>query len=166
MCQCWSSGFDATIKGLPVDGVLWSDSWDGYPLERKEMAAFLRDESIANVLSFTGDRHAHFAGLVPSYDQHGKPDKVVLVEFAGGDAASTSRLVDQEYNCRGDPELHKLVAFDGPKFGYRQKMMPALNAWLLFGAKAADKLAGPRATQSGDGSRKCEGESLPRLCGH
>lgn len=136
-----SFGFDTSFKGGSVDGVLWSDSWDGYPIERREMATYIHEESIPNVISVSGDRHAHFASLIPSYARDGKPGPAALVEFTGGDTASTSRLVDQDYYTKDNPALNKLVVFTGPKFGYKQKMMPALNAWFLFGSRAAEKLS-------------------------
>ena len=85
-------GFDTSIKGGSIDGILWSDSWDGYPVELKEITAFIRDENIANIVSLSGDRHAHFAGLVPSYDENNTAGKGVIAEFICGDTASTLRI--------------------------------------------------------------------------
>jgi len=130
-------GFDDSYQETgDVNRILWTDGWDGYPAERRELSSFVRDEKLNNVVSLTGDRHAHMAGVV--YDDFDKADPVsVIPEFAGGAVSAPNRLVIQKILLEHDPALEKLAWFDGDQFGYDQKIMPSLNAWLLGGAKAA-----------------------------
>jgi len=133
-------GFDTTFRenGIP-NGILWSDSWDGYPIERREILSFIRDQKVKNVVSLTGDRHAHFAGLV--YDDFDSSEpRAVIPELAGTSVSATCRLVIQHHVSKLDKQLNDLVQFYGPNFGFKQKMMPALNAWLLYGHGAARAL--------------------------
>jgi len=46
------------------DLVLSADTWDGYVTERNELMSYLLTNDIANVVSFSGDVHAHMAGVV------------------------------------------------------------------------------------------------------
>jgi alkaline phosphatase D len=133
-------GFDMRFREYGnIDDVWWHDTWDGYPIERRELMKFIREQSLTNVVSVAGDRHAHFAGLV--YDDFDGADPVgVLPEFVGSGVTSGPRMKNQRNTTRGTPELDSRVHFDGTKFGYDQAVMPALNAWLLFGADAAARL--------------------------
>ncbi len=133
-------GFDMRFRDHGnINDVWWHDTWDGYPLERRELMNFIKAQSLTNVVSMTGDRHAHFAGLV--YDDFDGPDpSAVLPEFVGSGVTSGPRMKNQRNTTRGTPELDSRVHFDGTKFGYDQVVMPTLNAWLLFGADAAARL--------------------------
>ena len=64
---------DATTAPLfPGDLVLSTDAWDGYASERRELMTFIKEQGICNVVSLSGDHHAHFAGLVyDDYDADG-----------------------------------------------------------------------------------------------
>jgi len=134
-------GFDMSFRdyGNP-DDLWWTDAWDGYPLERRELMTFIADEGIPNVVSLTGDRHAHFAGVVYDDFDNDSP-RAVLVEFAGSSICSGPRLKNQGNSTQSDPQLHARVQFDGSRFGYPRTIMPSLNAWLLFGAEAAARLS-------------------------
>ena len=133
-------GFDMRFRDHGnIDDVWWHDTWDGYPIERRELLNFIRDQALTNVVSVTGDRHAHFAGLV--YDDFDRQTPAgVLPEFVGSGVTSGPRLKNQRNTTRGTPELDSRVHFNGREFGYDQVVMPALNAWLLFGADAAARL--------------------------
>jgi len=105
-------------------------------VERRELTQFLTGSGIENVVSLTGDRHAHMAGrVVDDYDAE-DPNPVVP-EFAGGSTSAPSRLIIQNVLTQHDPELHELVTFDGDKFGLSQKISPSLNAWMVHGAATA-----------------------------
>ena len=130
-------GFDMSFRaGGRVDDVWWTDSWDGYPLERQELMEFVRDMQLTNVVSVTGDRHAHFAGVV--YDDFdGTSPRAVIPEFVGAGVSASCRLKALPRRARGDPDLEALIQFDGRQFGFNQGRMPALNAWLIYGAASA-----------------------------
>ena len=133
-------GFDMSFR--PHGGhndLWWTDTWDGYPIERRQLMAFIAEEGLSNLVSVAGDRHAHFAGVV--YDDFdAESPRAVLPEFVGSAISTGPRMKNQDNATRADPELNALVHFDGSQFGYERVMMPALNAWLLFGAEAAARL--------------------------
>ena len=116
-----------------MNRILWTDGWDGYPVERRELTEFVRDQGLTNVVCLTGDRHAHIAGYV--YDDFDSEDPVpVMTEFAGTGVSAPCRLVIQKVLMAHDPELAELTSF---QFSEGSKFQPALNAWMLHGYKAA-----------------------------
>ena len=134
-------GFDMSFRDYGnLDDLWWTDAWDGYPLERRELMTFIADEGITNVVSLTGDRHAHFAGVVYDDFDDDAPSAVVP-EFAGSSICSGPRVKNQGNSTQSDPQLHARVQFDGSRFGYPRTIMPSLNAWLLFGQEAAARLS-------------------------
>ena len=134
-------GFDMSFRDYGnLDDLWWTDAWDGYPLERRELMTFIAEEGITNVVSLTGDRHAHFAGVVHDDFDSDSP-RAVLAEFAGSSICSGPRLKNQGNSTRSDPQLDARVQFDGSRFGYPRAIMPSLNAWLLYGEEAAARLS-------------------------
>ena len=133
-------GFDDSFReGGQKNGILWTDGWDGYPVERSELCSVVRDEKINNVVSLTGDRHAHIAGMVYDDFDSDAPNSV-LPEFAGGAVSAVSRMNIQRELSAHDPDISKFVSFDGKAHGYDQAIMPSLNAWMLHGAGSANAL--------------------------
>ena len=130
-------GFDTRFREHGTNsGIFWTDSWDGYPIERSEIMHFIRDNRITNVVSLTGDRHAHFAGLVhDDYDSAGT--KPVIPELVGAGISAIDRFSIQTRQFRHDSELSKHTAFEGRRIGYNRESAPALNAWLLYGHETA-----------------------------
>lgn len=76
-------------KSIAPDDVVLTDSWSGYPAERREMLGFIRDRGITNYVSLTGDHHMHFAGLLNAADSSGK-ERAVGAEFCCAGISSTS----------------------------------------------------------------------------
>lgn len=135
-------GFDDSFReGGHKNGLLWTDGWDGYPVERTEICSFVRDERITNVVSLTGDRHAHLAGVIRDDFDADEP-VAVMPEFAGGAVSAVSRMIIQRELSAHDSEVSKLVTFDGNAQGYEQAIMPSLNAWMLHGAASANAVFG------------------------
>ncbi|HUF82499.1 MAG TPA: alkaline phosphatase D family protein, partial [Burkholderiales bacterium] len=130
-------GLDVSFRaGEPEAGLLWTDSWDGYPVERRELMNFLLAEGIANVVSLSGDRHAHFAGLV--YDDYDAPrPRAVIPEFAGASTSAGCRAKVHALEIQHDPALTPLFLSIRNPGSADARMIPTLNAWLLFGAEAA-----------------------------
>ena len=122
------------------DGLLWTDGWDGYPAERAEICSFIKNSGIDNVVSLTGDRHAHMAGVV--YDDFDAEERTtVLPEFAGGAVSAVSRMMIQRELSAHDEAVSKLVTFDsGVEKGHSQAVMPTLNSWMLFGHTTAEEI--------------------------
>lgn len=133
-------GFDDSFRdGGGVNRILWTDGWDGYPAERRELTAFVRERGIANLVSLTGDRHAHMAGVV--LDDYDAPAPApVAAEFVGCAVSAPCRLVIQKALMAHDPQLAALTAFGGPRHSSEQAILPSLNAWMLHGAAAARAL--------------------------
>jgi alkaline phosphatase D len=61
------------------------DTWQGYPQEREELLAHIRDKQIKDVVFVTGDIHTFFSGDVRT--NMGDGDTVAL-EFVGGSITS------------------------------------------------------------------------------
>lgn len=127
------------------DLVLSADSWDGYPTERRELMAFLDDNAIRNVISFSGDHHAHFAGLVP-LDPDAAKSPPVMVDFATAGISSTSQFaaiagaiesaVPPDLLSVVEPVL-KLIVYDATRLDGTDKAVVNLNTLIRYGAPAA-----------------------------
>lgn len=110
----------ALPESLP-DLILSADSWDGYHTERNELMQYLQAEEIKNVVSLSGDLHAHFIGSV--LNQH-EPDaseltpSTSLVEVVCGAISSTSQFAAVERLTRRadlsleEQQLRSLITYD------------------------------------------------------
>lgn len=134
-------GFDTRFKpaGTP-SSVYWTDSWDGYPVERQELMEFILESRITNTISVTGDRHAHYAGFV--YDDYDSPNaQAVIPELIGAGISQQDRFSIQMRLFRRDPELLARTGFDGASINYPTPNAPAMNAWFLYGHECALRLS-------------------------
>ncbi len=139
-------GFDMTFReNGGINDIWWSDSWDGYPVERRELTQFIRENEIPNVVSLTGDRHGQYAGYVADdYDATVRAN--VIPEFASAGVSARSRLELQYGMTRRDAaELLPRVGFRPANSETDFDLEPSLNAWLLYGNRSAKILA-----ESGD----------------
>ena len=73
------------------------DSWQGYPQEREELLAHIKDEGIDDVVFITGDIHMFIAGDVRTELGDGES---VAVEFVGGSITSTN-FGELDFNAGG-----------------------------------------------------------------
>lgn len=134
---------------FPGDLVLSADAWDGYPSERRELMTFLRERGIRNVVSLSGDHHAHFAGLV--HDDHDAPAQVpVMVDFATAGICSTSQwaAVAGAVTSVVGPnptgallDVQKLIFYDATELGGTAKAVVNLNTVIRYGSPAANVAA-------------------------
>lgn len=84
------------LNTLLPDIVLSSDSWDGYAHERRELMRYLLTQQIQNVVSLSGDVHAHFSGLVmDDYDVAQPQSAMVEVVTAAISSLSMFSAVEQ-----------------------------------------------------------------------
>ncbi len=152
-------GFDSSFRddGF-ADGILWTDGWDGYPVERKELTRFIREQRISNVVSLTADRHIHMAGVVMD-DFDSENASPVIAEFAAGAICAPVRLTIQNRIVSHDAELAALVQFDGTAHGYEKSVMPSMNAWMLYGAASARALHDGKTEQE---AKKLENKLVNR----
>jgi alkaline phosphatase D len=141
---------DATGVALfSGDLILSADAWDGFPTERRELMQFLRDEAIGNVISLSGDHHAHLAGLV-QVDPDMPDSPPVMVDFAVAGISSTSQFASVAGAIEGAvpagledvvaPVL-KLILYDATALGGREKAVVNLNTLIRYGAAAANAAA-------------------------
>jgi alkaline phosphatase D len=70
---------------LPNDVFAQFDSWQGYPLEREQLLAFIQSNGIKDVIFATGDIHTFIAGDVRTAGGAGPS---VAVELVGGSITS------------------------------------------------------------------------------
>ena len=137
---------DATNVTLFLgDLVLSADGWDGYPSERRELMSFLAEQGIRNVVSLSGDHHAHFAGLIED-DFDAKAPKPVLADFCAAAISSTSEFasVAGAIGSKVTPALAsvvgpvlELIVYDSIPLGGKDKAVVNLNALIRYGSGAA-----------------------------
>ena len=123
------------------DSVMWpGDSWDAFPNERRELMQFVRDHQINNVVSFSGDRHLHAAGLVGA-SEDGKSEYVVP-DFACSSIYMVTRVEIQSNEWRGVDErlsgvnTYRKVDASGTPVTY-----PNMNVAVRHGVAAAKEMA-------------------------
>jgi alkaline phosphatase D len=129
--------------------LLSADAWDGYPSERNELMGFLKENEIRNVVSLSGDHHAHFVGLV--HDDHDASEQIpVLADFAAAGISSGSQfaLIAGAIESAVPPSLAsvvepvlKLIVYDATALGGEQKAVVNLNTLLRYGSTAATAAA-------------------------
>ena len=120
-------------------GFKWTDSWDGFPNERAELMQYILDNGIEGVVSLTGDRHAHYAGLV-AVDYTEDEPRYVIPEFTCASISAFLRSGD----IAGSLERYGLG-----ELGEFQRKLPDgssetvsnLNVLMRYGAKAAKVMA-------------------------
>lgn len=134
-------GFDTQFYeyGTP-SSIYWTDSWDGYPVERNELMNWIKDMGLPNIVSFSGDRHAHYAGYVFN-DYEADNPTAVIPELVGAGITADDRLAIQMMLFRNAEQLLKRTGFDGKRVNYYRKIAPAMNAWMLYGERCAEVLA-------------------------
>ena len=134
-------GFDTSfLEHGHKSGIYWTDSWDGMPLERNEIMGYIKENNLSNVVSLTGDRHAHYAGIVND-DYDDIASTAVIPELAGAGVSALDRLSVQMVYFRKNEELRKRTGFDGRRVGYYRNTAPAMNAWFLYGEECAKVLS-------------------------
>lgn len=120
-------------------GYLWTDGWDGFPNEREELMHFIRTARIANVVSLSGDRHAHYGGLVAENYDVEKP-RYVIPDFAN---AAVSAFARGPFLARAlrRMKLGQLAEVEVSLADGTRKKQSTLNFFMQKGAIATDVLA-------------------------
>lgn len=130
------------------DVIVSSDSWDGYNTERKELMTYLRAHDINNVVSLSGDFHAHFAGVVYT-DYDAVESQPAMVEFVAAAISSTAQFAGVEQRSRRDDPtetekaIRRLITYDGRAAisPTDQPFVVNFNNTLLNGVDAGEKAA-------------------------
>lgn len=142
--------------GLP-DVVISSDSWDGYASERNELMGFLQNNDIRNVVSLSGDVHAHFAGMVlDNYDDDTK-GKATMPELVCGSVSSISMFAAiKQLSQRDEPSeleqlLQNLISYESIESTPANRIIVNnLNNTLTYGVLAALTAANTQAQMPGN----------------
>ncbi|MCG6869863.1 MAG: alkaline phosphatase D family protein [Gammaproteobacteria bacterium] len=132
-------------EGIP-DLVLSGDTWDGYNSERVELMRFLRQSGIRNVVSISGDLHAHMAGIVlENPDAPAGTSTPAAVEVVTGSVSSVSQFAATERLSRfEDPTpteslVRQLIAIDdATSGGFITNMNNTLSNGVRSGIAAAE----------------------------
>lgn len=120
-------------------GYLWTDGWDGFPNERQELMRYLLDQDIENVVSLSGDRHAHYAGLV-AVDHEAELPRYVMPDFTCSAISAFARgpFLARHLRRLGLGHLAEATFVDSDG---NQRTESTLNFFMRHGAKAAEVLA-------------------------
>jgi alkaline phosphatase D len=109
-----------------------ADQWDGYNGERKDMMAFLKNNTIPNVVALTGDIHAFFSGAVMD-DFDATTPVPVMVDLVTAGVSSTSLFkfyVDQIHAVTELSGLQGLVYQNS--INKLNGTMSTNNSWLKY----------------------------------
>ena len=140
------------IAALLADRLADCDSWDGYNTERKELMKFIGDNQIANVVSFSGDVHAAFAGYVmDDYDLDAGNQTPVMVDFTAAGISSNSLFSFYEKPTRSGAvaSIRPLVTYDATANpGGAENFIENINCTLLYGSYAANDAAATKRSDS------------------
>ncbi len=122
------------------DSVMWpGDSWDAFPNERRELMQFVRDEGVRNLMSFSGDRHLHAAGLVAAERE---PEDYVMPDFACSSISMVTRVEIQMNEWRqADPAVRQLNTFRSSGPDGEIQVNPNMNIAVRHGVAAATAMA-------------------------
>lgn len=137
------------------DVVVSSDNWDGYASERNELMEFITTNDINNVVSLSGDFHAHFAGTVmDNFDEDDidNPATAVLSELVCGSVSSISmfaavyQLAQIEDPSELEQTLQSLISYTRRESTTNERViMNNLNNTLLNGVLAGIDAAQTKA---------------------
>lgn len=120
-------------------GYLWTDGWDGFPNEREELMRYIRTQKISNVVSLSGDRHAHYGGLVAENHEADKP-RYVIPDFTNAAISAFSRGPFLARPLKR-MKLGQLAEAEVSKADGSTEKVSTLNFFMRKGAIATDVLA-------------------------
>ena len=116
--------------GGPLFSMHSDDMWDGYPTERQELLQFIEDNEIENIVSLSGDLHAHIAGAVCKRSGNDS-SKTLIPEFvvAGVSSVSMYRILRMITS--------KASLFYDEVVGPESSDFPMLNNTLINGGRSS-----------------------------
>lgn len=139
-----AAAFDANIRPLiesrlPAIAlldrfILNTDQWDGFNAERKNLMAFLKANSVRNVVALSGDIHAFFGGQVMD-DYDAASPTPVMVDLVTAGLSSNTLLSSFRAIVDNDQEfaaLRELIYSDvgGVLFNAFDNTLRAFNSWI------------------------------------
>ncbi|MFE3742352.1 alkaline phosphatase D family protein [Streptomyces sp. NPDC059134] len=107
------------LRGSPGGRYMFTDQWDGFLAERKEVLEHVRTSGLEDLVVLTGDWHSAFVDDIrPDYDDPGSP--VLGTEFTAHSV--TSSAYDAAWNAANGPLMGRanphLQYFEGNRYGY------------------------------------------------
>lgn len=93
------------------DGYVGTDGWQGYPGELRELMDFLKSEKIGNVVSCSGDYHAHIAGRLP-VDPDADARSYAAIEFVTAGISSGAMFGGAERSSRQSAFFRRAVIIE------------------------------------------------------
>lgn len=121
-------------------GLYNTDDWDGYPAERRELTAYLRDAGVSNVVSLAGDRHLFDAGTVP-HDPADDDPVPVVAEF--GTSSVTTPNTFEVYRYLDDRlgPMRPVYLYQPEGTTAADDALPAVNLMFRAGVESALELS-------------------------
>jgi alkaline phosphatase D len=138
--KIWANSFPALTVRLDLNSIWFSgvkdsclgvDGWNGYPSERAELMAFIRDQGVSNVVACAGDHHMHMAGALVD-DPDAETPQPVAIEFACAGISSTNVFVGAERAARNSSVFHSIVTYQSG-----DEVVENFNLALLGGVNTA-----------------------------
>ncbi|MFD5344536.1 alkaline phosphatase D family protein [Streptomyces anulatus] len=107
------------LRGRPGGGYMFTDQWDGFLAERKEVLDHVHKSGLEDLVVITGDWHSAFVDDIRTdFDDTASP--VVGTEFTAHSV--TSGAYSAEWNAANGPLMGKanphLKYFEGNRYGY------------------------------------------------
>ncbi|MET8680440.1 alkaline phosphatase D family protein [Streptomyces sp. NPDC004647] len=107
------------LRDKPGGGYMFTDQWDGFLAERKEVLTHVHDSGLEDLVVITGDWHSAFVDDIrPDFDEASSP--VVGTEFTAH--SITSGAYSAEWNKANGPVMGRanphLTYFEGNRYGY------------------------------------------------
>nr|WP_240929710.1 alkaline phosphatase D family protein [Streptomyces coryli] len=107
------------LRGKPGGGYMFTDQWDGFLAERKEVLTHVHDSGLEDLVVVTGDWHSAFVDDIrPDFDDISSP--VIGTEFTAH--SITSGAYSADWNKENGPLMGQanphLKYFEGNRYGY------------------------------------------------
>ncbi|WKX72532.1 alkaline phosphatase [Streptomyces sp. XD-27] len=118
--HCWvNSIMLSQLRGRPGGGYMFTDQWDGFLTERKDVLDQVRRSGLEDLVVITGDWHSAFVDDIrPDFDDPDGP--VIGTEFTAHSV--TSGAYSADWNAANGPLMGRanphLQYFEGNRYGY------------------------------------------------
>lgn len=117
--QVWLNSIMLSQLARPGGGHYFTDQWDGYLSERREVLTHVATEGMQDLVVLTGDWHSAFVDDIrPDFDNPASP--VIGTEFTAH--SITSSAYSPEWNATNGPVMGAanphLKYFEGNRYGY------------------------------------------------
>ncbi|CAL99405.1 alkaline phosphatase D [Saccharopolyspora erythraea NRRL 2338] len=117
--HCWVNSIMLSQLAQPGGGYYFTDQWDGFLAERREVLTHVHDSGMPDLVVVTGDWHSAFVDDVrPDFDDPDSP--VIGTEFTAHSVSSSA--YDAEWNRTNGPVMGganpHLKYFEGDRYGY------------------------------------------------